>query len=230
MKLSTMLRMSICSSVVIVSIALSGCDRVTTLVKQVVTSATPVPSITPSVTPTPQPTATSIPTPTPTPLTTPMALAVSVVAEDDINLRQDPNNQSLIVGQLAPGVFVPVHEISDDGLWIRVGLDTVGWVNTNLVSLNGMLLFGEDTASERQPLLQADSPVNVRSGPGTKFRVIGRLKAGQILDVLETSEDANWVKIPFGNGEGWVNTGTVIIAGGKPTVTPVVTEEVTREP
>jgi N-acetylmuramoyl-L-alanine amidase len=159
-----------------------------------------------------------------------MALVVSVVIEDDINLRQDPDNTSPIVGQLAPGVFVPVHEISEDGLWLKVGLDTIGWVNASLVTLSGSVEVAEFGSSERQPLLQADSPVNVRSGPGIKFRVIGRLKAGQIIDVLETSEDANWVKIPFGNGEGWVNTGTVIVSGGKPTTTPIVTEVVTREP
>ena len=226
MKSSIVLRSAVGGLAAIASIVLSGCDQATTLVKQAITSATPVPSTTPSVTPIPRPTI----TPTPTPLPTPMALVVSVVAEDDINLRQEPDNTSPIVGQLAPGVFVPVHEISEDGRWLKVGLDTIGWVNASLVTLDGTLQFIDAASTERQPLLQADSPVNVRSGPGTKFRVIGRLKAGQVIDVLETSDDANWVKIPFGNAEGWVNTGTVIVAGGKPTMTPVVTEEVTREP
>lgn len=193
---------------------------------------TPTPSIMPTFTsePTLTPTPTPSPTPTPTPLPTPMALVVSVLAENKVKLHREPDTLTEVVGELDPGVFVPLIEMTDDGLWLKIGLDAVGWVSGMEVSLSGDILAGNTTAPRRQALLQADTPVNVRSGPGTRNKVLGRLKSGQVVPVLGRNDDGSWLKIPFGGGEGWVSAETVIVAGGDPTPTPQVTEEITREP
>ena len=115
-------------------------------------------------------------------------------------------------------------------MWLKVGIDTVGWVSTAQVTLTGSVYTLPDTAQKRQGIIQSDTAVNVRSGPGTKYKVIGQIKAGQVVTTLEQNEDGSWVKIPFKDGEGWISVSTVIMAGGEPTVTPVVTEEATREP
>jgi uncharacterized protein YgiM (DUF1202 family) len=193
---------------------------------------TPTPAIPPTATPTPTitPTPTLTPTPTPTPLPTPMALVVSVSAEDNIDLHSDPDARSEVVGKLGPGEFVPLVDMTDDGLWLKVGLQTIGWVSARLVSLSGDVLVNDATAPRRQGLLQADTPVNVRSGPGVSYRVLGQLKSGQMVPVVDVNETGSWLQIDFKGRDGWVNADTVIVAGGDPTPTPEVTEEVTREP
>jgi uncharacterized protein YgiM (DUF1202 family) len=186
----------------------------------------PTITLTPTSTPTPIPTA----TPTPTPLPTPMALVVSVLAENKVKLHREPDAQSEVVGELGPGMFVPLVDLSEDGLWLKVGADPEGWASGIEVSLSGDVLAGDATAPKRQALLQADTPVNVRNGPGTRFKVLGQLKSGQVVPVLDQNEDGSWLQIPFGRAEGWVNASTVIVAGGEPTPTPTPTAEVTREP
>lgn len=47
-----------------------------------------------------------------------------------------------------------------------------------------------------------ENQLRVRSGPGTSFRVLGFLKKGQAVTVLDTNQ--NWVKISSPFGEGWV--------------------------
>jgi SH3-like domain-containing protein len=159
-----------------------------------------------------------------------MALVASVNAYNPINLYESANARSNVVGTLAPGILVPIVEISDDGLWLKVGLDVVGWVTAQQVSLTGTLYTSPGTQTNRQGLIQSDSAVNVRSGPGTKYRALGPLRGGQVVQVLDQSADGQWVKVPYGRGVGWVAVSNVILAGGGPTATPIATEEVTREP
>jgi uncharacterized protein YgiM (DUF1202 family) len=193
---------------------------------------TPTPLVPPSLTPLPTITPTLPPTPTPTatPLPTPMALVVSVAAEDKLRLYKEPDASSDVVGALSPGIFVPLVDMTEDGMWLKIGLDPIGWTPATKVTLNGSLLFSDQSAPKRQPLLQADAPVNVRTGPGTNYGVLGQLKAGQVVRVLGRNETGSWVQIPFKGTKGWVAYETVIIAGIEPTATPLVTEEVTREP
>jgi N-acetylmuramoyl-L-alanine amidase len=147
-----------------------------------------------------------------------------------INLYQEPDSKSDVVGTLEPGVIVPLLEISDDGMWLKVGIDTVGWVPAAQLALTGSIYTQPDTDPKRDGVIQSDTAVNVRSGPGTKYKVLGQIKAGQVVTTLGQSEDGSWVKITFKGGEGWVAVSTVIMAGGEPTLTPIVTEEATREP
>ncbi len=159
-----------------------------------------------------------------------MALVVSVNAYSPVNLYQKPDVKSTVVGMLAPGMLVPLIEMANDGLWLKVGLDVVGWVAGSQVSLSGTFYAHPGTAPNRQALIQSDSAFNVRAGPGLTYRILGQIQGGQVVVVNGQSADRQWVKIPFGRGEGWVAVANVIMVGGQSTVTPRVTVELTREP
>jgi SH3-like domain-containing protein len=152
-----------------------------------------------------------------------------VHAENAVQLRREPEKGADVVGELGPGIFVPLLDVTDDGLWLKIGLDTIGWVAGVDVSLSGDILTNNTTMPTRQAILQADTAVNVRSGPGTRNKVLGRLKPGQVVAVLGWNDEGTWMRIPFNAGEGWVNGETVIIAAG-PTPTPEATAEATPEP
>lgn len=54
-------------------------------------------------------------------------------------------------------------------------------------------------------------PLNVRSGPGTEFRILGRLEPGQlflILDGPECGGEFTWYQIIRDDLEGWIAEGT----------------------
>ena len=56
-----------------------------------------------------------------------------------------------------------------------------------------------------------ERPLNVRSGPGTEFRIIGRLEVLEVFDVLDGPQcgtDYIWYRIHRADGlEGWVAEG-----------------------
>jgi hypothetical protein len=72
--------------------------------------------------------------------------------------------------------------------------------------------------------------VNVRSGPGTGFNLLGKLDKGNTAKLLGRSEDGNWWQVQFGNAKGWVfgeyvkaenaNLVSVVTAPAEPVTAP----------
>lgn len=55
------------------------------------------------------------------------------------------------------------------------------------------------------PIVTAgDSNVNIRSGPGTNYDIIGTLKSGQSLEIIGRNTDSSWWQVSTANGLGWV--------------------------
>lgn len=55
--------------------------------------------------------------------------------------------------------------------------------------------------------------VNLRSGPGTGFRVVGRMFARQSASIIGRTSDGNWWQIRTGGGAAWVAAGIVRVSG-----------------
>jgi SH3-like domain-containing protein len=211
------------------ALALIACNTHTAPVLESTSFYTTTPRWTATVEPTPTVTFTPTPTqtPEPTPLPTPMALVVSVKMDGKINLLAEPSTKSIAVGELPPGVIVPIVDMSDDGLWLKIGVQPSGWVVASLVTLNGDVLLNHDTASNRQPLVQSDSAVNIREGPGNNYKAIGLLKPGQVAPVIDQDAKAAWLQIRTVEIEGWIAAHTVIAAGILVSTTAQVTQTVT---
>ncbi|MBZ0289639.1 MAG: SH3 domain-containing protein [Anaerolineae bacterium] len=59
----------------------------------------------------------------------------------------------------------------------------------------------------------ANFRLNVRSGPGVVYTVIGQLKLGDSVDITGRGPNNSWVRINFNGQEGWVSFGLVEISG-----------------
>jgi N-acetylmuramoyl-L-alanine amidase len=46
--------------------------------------------------------------------------------------------------------------------------------------------------------------VNVRSGPGTQYTVLGKARSGDALDITGKLADGSWWRVNFNGQEGWV--------------------------
>lgn len=71
------------------------------------------------------------------------------------------------------------------------------------------------TAPQRAGALsvRATAAVNVRSGPGTQYDVIGALQPPDEARVTGRNADASWLAIEYAGGTGWVNAGVVEVLG-----------------
>lgn len=60
--------------------------------------------------------------------------------------------------------------------------------------------------SANEPVGRATDLLNVRSGPGTRFRIIGRLAAGERAELLARSAGGDWLRVRSESGVvGWVS-------------------------
>lgn len=87
----------------------------------------------------------------------------------------------------------------------------------------------EPQAQPVQPALQASTDffltsgyrINVRSGPGTQYTILGKLNVGDSLDVTGQNVEGTWIRVNFNGAEGWVSASIVDVTGDIATA-PVV--------
>lgn len=83
------------------------------------------------------------------------------------------------------------------------------WVFTlAFIALAGIVL------AQNEVIAQAYATVNVRSGPGTQYDIIGQLNSSNEVQITGRSDDeSNWLRIGFEGREGWVAYFTVSVIG-----------------
>ncbi len=70
------------------------------------------------------------------------------------------------------------------------------------------------TVTSSQITIQASQPtINVRSGPGTNYTIIGKLNSSQIIQAVGISADGTWYVIYFSGGIGWIASSVVNVSG-----------------
>ena len=119
---------------------------------------------------------------------------VSVVGEK-VNLRKGPSTQYPIIWELGKGF--PLRVLSYKGNWIKVSdfESDVGWIYKNLVSKKPHLIVKINKNSKAR--------INIRSGPGTKYKIVGKAEYGVVFKTLKRGD--GWVKVRHETGlTGWI--------------------------
>jgi len=163
--------------------------------------------------------------------------AMATVNTRSLRVRQTPDESSEVVAGIAAGETYQIRAFSEDGLWVELAIDSApegsGWVSTNFVTVEGDitgLTPQAATPTASQPVTgttgttllptpqpgfavvnTVDTRLRVRSGPSTNDPIVGYAYHGESYEVLETSEDGVWVRIPAATGSntdnaqgGWV--------------------------
>lgn len=141
------------------------------------------------------------------PATLPREVGLSVSA-GSINVYQDPDAASPLVGQAAQGQAY-VH-LEQQGSWHKIQFsDAVGWTQQAGIA--------QSAAPVRRVTA---STLNVRSGPGTSYRQVGQLQQDQL--VVESQAQGDWREISYAGQLAWVH-GAYLQGSG---VTPPATRPV----
>lgn len=102
-----------------------------------------------------------------------------------------------------------------------------------LTSLPGALLAAapsqESTPTTATTAVSIPSRMNVRSGPGTSYRVVGSIDAGTQVTIISESADGTWVRAEVSSFDDpvWLAKWLLDITGGTISATPVLTRTVT---
>jgi uncharacterized protein YraI len=78
------------------------------------------------------------------------------------------------------------------------------------------------TPAPQKPRVLAENTVNLRSGPDRTYPVIGRLNAGQEVDIVGRNASGDWWRLAWsGNGQAWVAGTVVRVLGAIDTIAEV---------
>lgn len=127
-----------------------------------------------------------------------------------LNIREDANEGSEIVGKLPKNAGSEVLEVSEDGQWYTIKSGKVkGYVKAEY------LLTGEDANSKAEEVKSEMATVNtttlkVRMEPSTDAKVLTLIPIEEELEVLE--DDGEWVKVTVDSDEGYISKDYVDIS------------------
>jgi uncharacterized protein YraI len=85
-------------------------------------------------------------------------------------------------------------------------------IRNTLLASSAALLLSAGAAAAAPATVQTD--LNVRSGPGTQYPVVGSVQSGESVDVAGCT--GRWCQISFGGGTGYANQNYLAMAGGGP--------------
>jgi uncharacterized protein YraI len=156
------------------------------------------------------------------------------------NIRQGPSTEFDVVGTLAAGGTASVTGRTETSDWWQIEFDgAIGWVSAEVVEFVGAVddvpvaeaaeptetdEDETDTPSDETTAAETDTPrvdiptggVNVRSGPGLDFELLGRLEEGVSAVVIGRNDLGDWWLIEFETGENglaWVADAVVDFTG-----------------
>ncbi len=148
------------------------------------------------------------------------------------NVRGGPDTRYPIVEQLNANERVQIDGRDQDSKWLHVVLPDgkSGWLPIFVLIIDGDMdnlpVVTAQSTQEALPNVMVISygRVNVRSGPGIQYDIVGQLDVSdQAEAVARSSGDTDWLLIRFNGQEGWVAYFTVNVQGdaeGLPVLVP----------
>jgi SH3-like domain-containing protein len=117
------------------------------------------------------------------------------IAKDGVNLRSGPSTGKEILWEVFKGF--PVKILVRQGDWAQVSdfEGDKGWIYSPLLS------------SDKTVIVKVDS-ANMRSGPGTNYEVVAKVKYGVVF--ASSERRGEWVKVTHDDGtSGWLHTSLI---------------------
>lgn len=153
----------------------------------------------------------------------------TATATGAVNVRSGAGLNAPVLGQLRKGEQVTVLGRNADGSWLEIRWAWgTGWVSASYISTAGGAV---DAVSSELPVT-ALAPfgivvgnVNVRTGPGINYAILGQVAGGEVLPIIGRSDDTTWYQVESPFGTGWVSAAYMIPRneyGGAPVTTDTI--------
>ena len=117
------------------------------------------------------------------------------VSGDNVNLRSGPGTTYTVKWRYGSGF--PLRVLEKKGQWLKVEdfENDTGWLHRSLVKDSGHMIVKVNKDS--------DNRINIRSGPGTQFKIVGMAHYGVVFKTIK--QQRGWAHVRHESGlEGWI--------------------------
>ena len=126
-----------------------------------------------------------------------------------LNVRSGAGTSYSVIGSLSNGAKVEIVETSGNWYKIKYG-SGYGYISKDYVTVSSSSNSGNtNTTTMQSGTVKVNGALNVRSGAGTNYSVIGSLSNGAKVEIVETS--GSWYKIKYGSGYGYVSKDYILV-------------------
>jgi len=141
-----------------------------------------------------------------TPPVTPTTKTGTIKVNGSLNVRSGAGTTYSIVGSLSNGAKVEVLKEQNGWAQIKSG-STQGWVSADYITY-GNTTTPPTTPTTKKATVKVNGTLNIRSGAGTTYGILGYLTDGLVIDVY--TEKNGWAQIQYGNVKGWISTDYIV--------------------
>lgn len=135
-----------------------------------------------------------------------------------LNVRGAPGEEAILLGRLSAGQQVYLIGRSGNNVWLNIEWQYgTGWVAARYTSVGDAAPTTPADTVEDTPVTEAAPfavvnayALNVRSGPGTNFTIVGTVTGGERLPIIGQNADGSWYNVQTVVGEGWIAARYVI--------------------
>ncbi len=116
---------------------------------------------------------------------------------DKVNLRSGPGDEHNVKWEYGTGF--PVKILSKKGNWLQIQdfENDKGWIHSSLLSKESHVIVKVNKGKNKQ--------INIRSGPGSKYKVVGKAYYGVVFK--KTKQQQGWINVKHESGlEGWIES------------------------
>ena len=145
----------------------------------------------------------------------------TVKVNGGLNVRSGAGTGYSVIGSLSNGSKVEIVETS--GTWYKIKYGSgYGYVSKDYITVSSSSSGSSSSSSSstgssnsssstttQSGTVKVNGGLNVRSGAGTGYSVIGSLSNGSKVEIVETS--GTWYKIKYGSGYGYVSKDYITI-------------------
>ena len=139
----------------------------------------------------------------------------TVKVSNSLNVRSGAGTNYSVLGSLSNGAKVEI--VGTSGSWYKIKYGSgYGYVSKDYVTVSSSNNNSSSNNTTTTPststtgTIKVNNALNVRSGAGTSYSVIGSLKNGATVEIVETS--GSWYKIKYGSGYGYVSKDYVTVS------------------
>ena len=119
--------------------------------------------------------------------------SMASIGKDNVNVRSGPSLKANVLFKIHFGFPVEVQKTKGSWVQIKDWDGQIGWVYRPLIN------------KKVQTAMVLPDKVNIRKGPGLRYRVVSRAEGGEIYKVF--AEKGSWVRIGYyleNQPVGWV--------------------------
>ena len=124
--------------------------------------------------------------------------SMASIGKDNVNVRSGPSLKANVLFKIHFGFPVEVQKTKGSWVQIKDWDGQIGWVYRPLIN------------KKVQTAMVLPDKVNIRKGPGLRYRVVSRAEGGEIYKVF--AEKGSWVRIGYyleNQPVGWVRNDLV---------------------